>query len=68
MEHTHCTKRRFAAKTVIEGKMKGKKTRGRLRQMMLDWRMTNGYEKPKEEAQQRGELRRHTLEPKVAGN
>jgi len=36
--------------------------------MMLDWRMTNGYEKLKEEAPQRGELQRHTLEPKVAGN
>jgi len=28
---------------VIEGQMKGKKTRGRPRQVMLDWMMTDGY-------------------------
>jgi len=31
--------------------MKVKKTRGRHRQMMLDWMMTDGYGKLKEEAQ-----------------
>jgi len=36
----------------MEGKMKGKKTRGRPRQTMLDWMMTDVYGKMKEEAQQ----------------
>jgi len=38
-------------KTVIEGKMLGKRSRGRPRQMMLDWMMVKGYKKLKEEAQ-----------------
>jgi|SRR6218665_2410637 len=37
-------------RTVIEGKMEGKKTRGRPRQM--DWMMAEGYGKLKEEAKQ----------------
>ena len=32
-------------RTVIEGKMEGKKTRGRPRKMMLDWMMADGYGK-----------------------
>jgi len=47
----------------MEGKMKGKKTRGRLGQMIMDWMTTDGYGKLKEEAQQREEWRCHTLEP-----
>jgi len=39
----------------MEGKMKRKKTRGRPRQMMLDWVITDGYGKLKEEAKQREE-------------
>ena len=50
-------------RTVIEGKMKGRKTRGRPRQMMLDWMMKDGYKNLKEEAQQRKEWRRRTFEP-----
>jgi len=39
--------------TVIEGKMEGKKRRGRPRQLLLDWMMADGYGKLKEEVQQR---------------
>ena len=38
-------------RTIIEGKMEGRKTRGRPRQMLLDWMMTYDYRKLKEEAQ-----------------
>ena len=48
---------------VIEGKMRGKGTIGRPRQLMLRWMMTDGYGKLKEEAQQREERQSHTLEP-----
>src|SRR6218665_1255705 len=48
-------------KTVIEGKMLGKRSRGRLRQMMLDWMPVEGYRKLKEQAQQREEWRRQTF-------
>jgi len=43
------------ASLLIKGygrKMKGKKTSGRSRQMMLDWMMTDGHGKLKEEVQQ----------------
>lgn len=40
-------------RTVIEGTMEGVKTRGRQRQMMLDWTRSDGYGMLKEEAQQR---------------
>ena len=50
-------------KTVIEEKMFGKRSRGRKRQMMLDWLLLEGYRKLKEEAQQREEWRHQTFEP-----
>src|SRR6218665_1909636 len=49
--------------TVIEGKILGKRSRGRPRQIMLDWMMVEGYRKLKEQAQQREEWRRQTFEP-----
>ena len=42
------SKRRITVKTAIEGKMLGKRSRGRPRQMMLDWMMVEGYRKLKE--------------------
>jgi len=42
-------------KTVIEGKMLGKRSTGRPRQMMLDWMLVEGYRRLKEEPQQREE-------------
>src|SRR6218665_2499276 len=50
-------------KTVIEGKMLGKRSRGRPRQTMLDSMMVEEYRKLKEQAQQREEWRRQTFEP-----
>jgi len=38
--------------TVIEGKIDEKKTGGRKRQTMLDWKVTDDYGKLKEETQQ----------------
>ena len=36
---------------IIEGRMEGKRGRGRPRQILLDWMMSEGYSKLKEEAQ-----------------
>src|SRR6218665_837470 len=40
---------------VMEGRMEGKRRRGRPRQKLMDWMMESGYEKLKENAQQREE-------------
>jgi hypothetical protein len=42
-------------RTIIEGKMEGKKRRGRPRKMMLEWMMDKDYQKLKEEARNRSE-------------
>jgi hypothetical protein len=44
-------------RTIIEGKMEGKRTPGRPRQMMLDWLMKDGYRRLKERTQNREEWR-----------
>ena len=49
--------------TVIEGKIDEKKTGGRKRQTMLDWKVTDDYGKLKEETQQWKEWRYRTFEP-----
>src|SRR6218665_328660 len=57
------SKRRITVKNGNRRKMLGKRSRGRPRQMMLDWMMVEGYRKLKEQAQQREECRRQTFEP-----
>jgi len=50
-------------RTVIEGRMEGKKKRERPRMMLLDWMMKDDYSKLKERAGHRGEWRHWTYEP-----
>jgi hypothetical protein len=48
---THYRRRRDCLlRTVIEGRMEGKRTRGRPRQMMLDWMIRDRCKRQKEKA------------------
>ena len=40
---------------IMEGRMEGKRGRGKLRQKLMDWMMEDGYGKLKENAQHREE-------------
>src|SRR6218665_1392425 len=48
---------------IMEGRMKGKRGRGRPRQKLLDWMMSEGYGKLKEEAQNREKWSHRTSGP-----
>jgi len=50
-------------RTIIEGRMEGKKKGGRPRMMLLDWMMKENYNKLKERAGHRCKWRHWTYEP-----
>src|ERR1700733_10022468 len=54
----HTPRGEILLRMVIEGKMEGKRTRGRPRQMMQDWMMVDGFQTLKEKAQRREEWRK----------
>ena len=49
----HIMREDLLQREIIEGRMEGKRGRGRPRQKLLNWMMSEGYSKLKEEAQHR---------------
>src|SRR6218665_3129140 len=52
----HIMREDLLEREIIEGRMEGKRGRGRPRKKLLDWVMSEGYSKLKEEAQHRDTL------------
>ena len=59
----HILRRNTLLGDIIEGRLEGKKTRGRPRKMILDWMMTKGYRDLKNKVQNREEWRQWRFEP-----
>src|SRR6218665_2074133 len=59
----HIMRRNSLLRTIIEGRIEGKKKRGRPRMMLLDWMLKEDYSKLKEKTGDHGEWRHWTYQP-----
>src|SRR6218665_1814336 len=59
----HILRGNYLQREIMEGRMEGKRGRGRPRQKFMDWMMEGGYWKLKEKAQHREEWSRWTFGP-----
>ena len=63
----HLTRGDSLLREIIEGRMERKRGKGRSRQKVLDWKMSEGYTKLKEEAQHRQTWSHWKSEPAIEG-